>query len=161
MEVNLKKTSINEVKYSDVCKYILSKEYGENVEYSILAKMFNLNLKEESDWKKLSNRMKQVKNILIDYGIVLKNVVGIGYYILKPKQISSYCYRTYVDKSKSLLEKSERILKGVNQSELSEVRKKEHKEMTLLNKELSVGMDNFIENSDYDKNKTYYNSLED
>lgn len=161
MEVNLKKGSINEIKYSNVCEYILSKEYGESLEYNTLAKMFDITLKEESDWKKLRNRMKQIKNMLVDYGIVLKNVVGVGYYILKPKQISSYCYRTYVDKSKSLLEKSERILKGVNQSELSEVRKKEHKEMTLLNKELSVGMDNFIENSDYDKNKTYYNSLED
>ena len=161
MEINFKKSSKNEDKYSKVCIYILDKEYGDIVDFKTLAKMFEIDLVEESDWKKLLNRMKQVKNILIDYGIVLKNVIGVGYYILKPKQISSYCYRTYVEKSKNLLDKSERILKNVDKKELSEVRKKEHKEMQEFNKKLVKEVDLVEEYSEYAKNKTYYNSLED
>ena len=161
MEINFKRSSKNESKYSNVCKYILDKEYGDIVDFKNLAKMFEIDLIEESDWKKLQNRMKQVKNILVDYGIVLKNVIGVGYYILKPKQISSYCYRTYVEKSKNLLDKSERILKNVDKKELSEVRKKEHKEMQEFNKKLVKEVDLVEEYSEYAKNKTYYNSLED
>lgn len=161
MEINFKRSSKNESKYSNVCKYILDKEYGDVVDFKTLAKMFEIDLIEDSDWKKLQNRMKQVKNILIDYGIVLKNVIGVGYYILKPKQISSYCYRTYVEKSKNLLDKSERILKNVDKKELSEVRKKEHKEMQEFNKKLVKEVDLVEEYSEYAKNKTYYNSLED
>ena len=161
MEINFKRSSKNESKYSNVCKYILDKEYGDVVDFKTLAKMFEIDLIEESDWKKLLNRMKQVKNILIDYGIVLKNVIGVGYYILKPKQISSYCYRTYVEKSKNLLDKSERILKNVDKKELSEVRKKEHKKMQKFNKKLVKEFDWVEEYSEYAKNKTYYNSLED
>ena len=79
MEINFKRSSKNESKYSNVCKYILDKEYGDVVDFKTLAKMFEIDLTEESDWKKLQNRMKQVKNILVDYGIVLKNVIGVGY----------------------------------------------------------------------------------
>lgn len=161
MEINFKRSSKNESKYSNVCKYILNKEYGDVIDFKTLANMFEIELKDDSDWKRLQNRMKQVKNILIDYGIVLKNVIGVGYYILKPKQISSYCYRTYVEKSKNLLDKSDRILKNVDKKELSEIRKKEHKEMQEFNKKLVKEVDLVEEYSEYGKNKTYYNSLED
>lgn len=123
--------------------------------------MFEIELLEDKDWHRLSNRMSRVKNIIIDYGIVLKNVIGVGYYILKPKQISSYCYRTYVDKSEELLNKSERILKNVNKKELSDVRKKEHKEMSGLNNKLIEEVKLVKEHSEYVNNKEYYNSLED
>lgn len=161
MEINFKKGTINEEKYSKVCEYILSKNYGDILEHKTLANMFEIELLTDKDWHRFSNRMTRIKNIMIDYGIVLKNVVGIGYYILKPKQISSYCYRTYVDKSKILLNKSERILKNINQKELSEVRKKEYKEMKGFNKKLIEEVNLIEENSDYISNKSYYNSLED
>ena len=73
----------------------------------------------------------------------------------------SYCYRTYVDKSKELLNKSERILKNVNKKELSDVRKKEHKEMSGLNNKLIEEVKMVEEHSEYVNNKEYYNSLED
>lgn len=161
MEINFKRSSKNESKYSNVCKYILDKEYGDVVDFKTLAKMFEIDLTEESDWKKLQNRMKQVKNILVDYGIVLKNVIGVGYYILKPKQISSYCYRTYVEKTKTLLEKSERILSHIDKTELSDIRKKEQSQMYDLNQQLYSEIGLIVEESDYGKNRNYYNSLKD
>lgn len=161
MELNFKKGTINEEKYTKVCKYVLSKNYGDVLDYKVLAGMFEIELSEDKDWHRFSNRMSRVKNIMVDYGIVLKNVIGVGYYILKPKQISSYCYRTYVDKSKELLNKSERILKNVNKKELSDVRKKEHKEMSGLNNKLIEEVKMVEEHSEYVNNKEYYNSLED
>ena len=44
---------------------------------------------------------------------------------------------------------------------MSEIRKKEHKEMQEFNKKLVKEVDLVEEYSEYGKNKTYYNSLED
>ena len=105
--------------------------------------------------------MGRVKNILVDYGYILKTITGVGYYILKPKHISSYCYRTYVDRTKRLLEKSERVLRHVDRTELSDDRKKEHSEMTDLNQQLYGEIGLIVEGSEYGKNRAYYESLGD
>ena len=60
-----------------------------------------------------------------------------------------------------LLEKSERILRHVDQTELSDIRKKEHLEMTRLNQDIYNEIGLVVESSDYGKNRHYYNNLND
>lgn len=161
MQVNYRYNSKNEMKIQDACTYILDKSYGDTISFEQLANLLKYNLEDETEKKRFKNVMSKVKNILINYGYVLKTITGVGYYILKPKHISSYCYRTYIDKTKTLLEKSERILVHVDQKELSEIRKKEYSEMTELNQQLYGEIGLVVEGSEYGRNRAYYNSLED
>ena len=126
-----------------------------------MARILGFNIEDESENRKFKNVMSKVKNVLIDHGYILKTVTGVGYYILKPKHISSYCYRTYVDKTKRLLEKSERILSHIDKTELSGIRKKEQSQMYDLNQQLYSEIGLIVEASDYGKNRNYYNSLKD
>lgn len=161
MQVNYRYSSKNENKIQDACTYILDKNYGDTIPLEQLANLLKYNLDDETEKKRFKNVMSKVRNILIDYGYVLKSITGVGYYILKPKHISSYCYRTYIDKTKTLLEKSEKILVHVDQKELSNIRKKEYSEMTELNQQLYGEIGLVVEGSEYGKNRAYYNSLED
>lgn len=161
MELNYRYNTKNEDKIKDVCEYILDKNYGETIGFEKLAEILKYNIENEQENKRFKNTMSRVKNALIDYGYVLKTITGIGYYILKPKQISSYCYRTYVDKTKVLLEKSDRILKHVDKTEMSGIRKKEHTEMSELNQQIYSEIGLVVEGSEYNKNKHYYNNLND
>lgn len=145
----------------DTINYILDKSYGETLTYKELGKFFNFNVDNEDDLLYLKFQMRDIKNVLIDYGYVLKTVVGIGYYILKPKQISGYCYHAYIRKTEKLLNKSDRILAHVDKSELSETRTQEHKEVCQLNRDVANSIETTIYNSDYEANKYIYENLDD
>lgn len=160
-EVNYRYRTKNEERIKDAVDYILDKDYGSTILFGTLAEIMRFNIQDEQEEKRFKSVMGRVKNILVDSGYILKTITGVGYYILKPKHISSYCYRTYVDRTKRLLEKSERVLKHVDQTELSDIRKKEHSEMTDLNRELYGEIGLVVEASEYGKNRAYYNSLED
>lgn len=160
-EINYRYNSSNQEKIKAICEFILDKSYGDTISKEKVADLVHMNIENEAEKKRFDSIMSRAKNILIDYGYILKSVSGVGYYILKPKHISSYCYRTYVDRTKVLLEKSERILNHVDKSELNEIREKEHNEMKVLNRELYGEIGLVVENSDYGQNRAYYNSLED
>lgn len=140
---------------------ILSKKYGEIIPFQQLGTLLGYNTEDENEKRKFRSTMARVKDFLIEYGYILKTITNVGYYILKPKHISSYCYRTYVDRTKMLLEKSQRILVHVDETELSDVRKEEHKAMSGLNSDLYNGIGLTVENSEYGQKRAYYNSLED
>lgn len=161
IEVNYRYSTKRENQIKDAVEFILDKEYGTTIEFSKLAEIMHYNIEDEVEEKRFKNTMARVKNILIDHGYILKTITGVGYYILKPKHISSYCYRTYVDRTKVLLEKSERILSHVDKTELSDVRKKEHKEMYDLNQQIYGEIGLIVDASDYGNNRNYYNSLKD
>ena len=161
VEVNYRYASKREEQIKDAVDYILDKGYDSKIEFAELAEIMRFNIQDEVEEKRFRSTMSRVKNVLIDHGFILKTIVGVGYYVLKPKHISSYCYRTYIDKTKVLLEKSERILAHVDQTELSDVRKKEHAEMTDLNQQIYGEVGLIVEGSDYGKNRNYYNSLKD
>ena len=99
---------------SETVEYILdeTKEKGKGITLSNkkLGNLLKYNIEDELEWKKYKSTMNRVKNILINYGIVLKSIVGIGYYVLKDNQISGYCYHTYIKRTTILLDKSEHIL---------------------------------------------------
>lgn len=141
--------------------FILEKNYGDTIGYIPLAKLLHYNIDDELESKKFKVMMGRVKNFLIDYGYILKSIPGVGYYILKPKQISGYCYHTYIRRTENLLNKSGRILSHVAQNELSEIRKEEYENVCELNSDVTNAIDTTIENSKYYSKKNYYNNLED
>ena len=165
MKVNFRYESSYKSEYKqriqELIEYILSLNYGETIGFSKVAYILKYNIEDEKEYKKFRSTMSRVKNILIDYGYVLKTITNVGYYILKPKQIGNYCYRTYIKRTENLLEKSNRILNHTDKSMLSEVRKEEHENVMNLNLDLINTIDMTIENSSYYSKKNYYDSLED
>jgi len=145
----------------DAIEYILNKDYGETLSYNELGKLLGYNVNDELELHSLKNQMSKIKNILIDYGYILKTVIGVGYYILKPKQISGYVYHAYIRKTEKILNKSDRILTHVDKSELSAIRTKEYNEVHQLNKDVNNSIETTIYNSAYEANKTTYENLDD
>ena len=165
MKVNFRYDTGRNTEYNqrigELCEIILDMEYGDTVSIDKCASVLHYNIEDEKEKKKFQSTMCRIKNYLIDYGYVLKSIAGVGYYILKPKQISGYCYHTYIRKTENLLNKSGRILDHVAQSELSEIRKEEYNNVCDLNLDVTNAIDTTIENSKYYNKKDYYDNLED
>ena len=165
MKVNFRYDTGRNTEYAqriaELVEIILDMNYGDTVSINKCASTLHYNIEDEKEKKKFQSTMSRVKNYLIDYGYVLKSIVGVGYYILKPKQISGYCYHTYIRRTENLLNKSGRILNHVAQSELSDIRKEEYNNVCDLNLDVTNAIDTTIENSEYYDKKSYYDNLED
>ena len=145
----------------ELVEYVLNKNYGDTISFEKACYLLKYNFDNEKEYKKFKSTMARVKNILIDYGYVLKTITNVGYYILKPKQISGYCYHTYVRRTENLLEKSSRILAHIETINLSEDRKEEYDNMCDLNADLIENIAGTIDVSKYIARKSYYDSIED
>ena len=156
MNLNKKKQNIQQA-----IEYILDKNYGSTITHNELSKILQYNIEYEEELKKYKSVMARIKNFILQYGYVLKSVSGIGYYILKPSQVSSHCYRTYVKSAGRMYDKSEFILEHTDKQELNEVRQEEIKNMMALNKKLIENAWNTVKESAYYSRKNYYDSLED
>ena len=86
----------------EVIEYILSLDYGETITNLELCKMLHYNIDDELDYKRYKVMIGNIKKFLLTKGRILKGITGIGYYILKPKQASQYCFRTYVQSASNL-----------------------------------------------------------
>ena len=144
-----------------MCEYILNKKYGETVFHEDLSKILKYNIEDEEEKKKYKAIMARVKNFLLQYGYVLKGIGGIGYYILKPYQISKHCYRTYIKSASRMYDKSAYILDRTDERELNGERAKELKSMIDLNAQLIENARKTIVESAYYSRKDYYDSLEE
>lgn len=154
-------TSLKKQNMQETIDFILEHNYGSTIGFGQLGQMLGYNIDDEHEKHKFQSIMGRIKSFLIDYGYVLRSVAGIGYYIMKPKQISGYCYHTYIRHTEDLLKKSDRILSHVDMDELSDIRKEEHKNVTDLNYDVFENIDTTIDNSEYMKNKSTYDNLED
>ncbi len=105
--------------------------------------------------------MTSIKGYLITRGRVLKGVPNVGYYILKPSQVSQHCYRTYIKSASRLYDKSAYVLDRTDKTELNEIRMEEINNMIEMNKKLIENSWNTIQESAYYSRKTYYDSLEE
>ena len=165
MKVNFRYTSEYNSEYSqrkaELVEYILDQQYGATIGFEKCANILHYNIEDEKELKKFKSQMIKIKDILINYGYILKTIVGVGYYILKPKQISGYCYHTYIRRTENLLNKSKRILNHVAQNELSDIRKQEYANVCVLNLDVINAVNTTIENSEYYNKKNYYDNLED
>jgi len=165
MKVNFRYDTERNTEYkqrmAELIETILEMNYGETIGFNKCASILHYNIEDEHEKRKFRSTMSRVRNFLIDYGYVLKNITGVGFYILKPKQISGYCYHTYIRNTENLLNKSSRILRHVEQNELSGIRKEEYHNVCDLNKDVINAIDTTIEKSQYWNNKKYYDNLED
>ena len=156
MVVNEVKTSKYEVNTELALEYILTRKHGETIPYVTLANILRFSLQDEHQEKIFKRRMSKIKNILIDYGYVLKSVGGVGYYILKPNQISSFTFRNYIVKPQKAYEKANRILNHVDTTKLNEIGKEEHRYAKELAENIAETTENAIYNSNYWNNKILY-----
>ena len=145
----------------EVIEYVLSFNYGTTLENTELGKILRYNINDEEEFLKYKSTMNRVRNILINYGYVLKGVPGIGYYILKPSQVSNHCYRNYIKRAGRTLDKSVYILEHTDKTELNNDRMEELNNLVQLNKEIVDNMWKNIRESAYYSRKDYYDSLED
>lgn len=145
----------------EAVEFILDASFGTTIKDTDLAKILKYNIYQDEEYHQYKSTMRRIRNFLLQYGYVLKSVSGIGYYILKPAQISSHCYKTYVKRASRLYDKSLYILGRVDQKELNEERKEELESMMKLNRELIDNVLSTITQSKYYSRKDYYNSLKD
>ncbi len=144
----------------EVCEYILESDYGNTISDSDLCKILGYNINDEEEYHKYKTIMSRVRNFLLQYGYVLKSVSGVGYYILKPEQITRHCYNTYVKHASRLYDKSYYVLDRTDKTELNKDRLEEIKNMMELNKQLIETVEATIAESKYYSRKDYYDSLE-
>ena len=145
----------------EVIEFILNKDYGETLSNYELAKMLKYNIDDEEEYHKFKTMMSSIRKFLLRYGRVLKSISGVGYYILKPSQISQHCYRTYIKGAARMFDKSQFVLERTDKSELNETRIEEIQNIMELNKNLIENTWNAIEESKYYSRKNYYDSLEE
>lgn len=145
----------------EVCEYILEQEYGNTISDVDLAKILGYNINDELEFKKYKSIMSRVRNFLLQYGYVLKSISGVGYYILKPSQITRHCYNTYIKHASRLYDKSAYVLDRTDKTELSDERMEEIKNMMDLNKQLIDNVEKTIFESKYYSRKDYYDSLKE
>ena len=145
----------------EAVEYILSYKYGDTIPVEKLAKILKINIENEKEYSRFKSQMCRIKNFLIEYGYIIKSIAGVGYYILKPQQISGYCYHTDIDKTLRTLEKSNYILENVDRHNMSDVRKKEHTEIKNLSNDVYHAVGKTINISEYKKNKYQYDNLID
>ena len=142
---------MNKTFYIDeVTNYIKQKNYGDTITFTELQSITGYNLQDKFEsYKFKSNIIRPVKNRLIYSGIVLKSIRNIGYYILKPNQIQSYTYRTYIVKPLKYFEKADIILSKTNKSLLNKYELDKHKLTQELNHDLLTQANILIENEKY------------
>ena len=158
-------TGERETEYKDrlfeCIEYIESKEYGTTLTKEELAKILGFNIELTKEYDKFSEKMVRIKNYLIEKGIILKSIAGVGYYILKPKQVSGYVYRSYTRRIDKLLAKGSKILYYTPKKDLSEIRTEEIDNLINLNADLIGNVNTIVENSAYYQNKDIYDNLKD
>ena len=158
---NYRYNSAKEKVAQELEEEILSMNYWDTISLYKAAKILGYNIDDEIEKRKFQSMMNKIKNNLIEHGYILKSITGVGFYILKPTQIASYTYRTYIIRPLRLFEKAERILTHTEKTKLVDDRLKEYKEVNELNKILYKTVNDNIDESEYFKNKNYYDSLKD
>ena len=155
------KTGSKTQNIQNTIEFILNKEYGTTITHTELSHLLNYNIEIEEEFKKYRTVIARIKSFIMQYGYVLKGINGVGYYILKPSQISKHCYRTYMKRSARLLDKSFFVLDRTEKQDLNADRTEEINNMMTLNRQLIENMQNTIQESAYYSRKEYYDSLEE
>ena len=145
----------------EVIEYILAQSYGTTLYHNDLCKKLGYNFETEEEFYKYKSMMGSIKRVLTSYGRILRSVPNVGYYILKPSQISQHCYRTYIKGAARMYDKSEYVLERTDKTELNEVRTEEINNMIALTKDLIKKSWDSIQESAYYSRKDYYDNLED
>lgn len=119
-----------------IVELILTKKKGDTLKFEELNSIIKENLKDEHGKNKFRKIMQKAKNQLINYGILIKGINGVGYYILKTNQMSSYTYRNYMIKPIKQIQKGKTILDNLNKKELNNEETKKYDLTKKLNDNL-------------------------
>lgn len=138
-------------------EFILSKNYGETITIEQINNILQENLNSDLGSKRFRNQINKVKNKLYEKGYVIRSIYDIGYYILKPNQVSSYTYRNFIVKPTKQFNKARIIMKNTNTKNLNDDEYVELYNTIELNKEM-IRTTNKILNSEknfYKKGNCY------
>ena len=105
-------------KREKIKKLVLSKNYGETLSYNELNSILQEDLNDYYGKVVFRRQMNKVKNELFSKGYVIRPVYNVGYYILKPNQVSSYTYRNYITKPMNSFKKAKVILDNTKKGKL-------------------------------------------
>lgn len=152
-----KKMNKSTEKINKLYNYLIKKQYGDFIEYNEIEYIIKIPHTE----KQFSIYIRCAKNKLIEHSKVLKAIPGRGYQILKPTQVSSYVYRTYISRALKAYNNSEKILEYLDTDNFNEDRKEEYENISELNDELKKVSIETIKQSKYYSRKDYYNNLEE
>ncbi len=130
-------------------KYILSKDYGTTLTFDELNEFIGEDLKDEYGKMRFKSIIRKVKNQLYKKGYVLRGVINIGYYILKPNQIASYTYRNFMLKPLNTFYKAQIILESTEKNKLNDKEEKKHIKTESLNKALISANEMLIDDKDF------------
>ena len=155
------RNSIKNQNIAETVEYILTMQYGSTVSNDKLAKILGYNLDDDNEYRKYKGTMGRVKSFLQSYGYILRNISGIGYYILRPSEISRHCYNTYIKKAARTYDKSLFVLDHVDKLELTTDRLEELAKIKELNRQLIESVDKVLTESVYYDRKAYWDSLKD
>ena len=137
----------NFLEKENIRNYIMKKQFGDTIVFNDLQQFTDYDLNNEyENYKFKTTIMRFVKDELIQEGYILKSIRGVGYYILKQNQISSYTYRTYIKKPLRYLNKADTILKSTHTVLLNKKEVEKHSLTQELNEEL-IGKNSEIINS--------------
>lgn len=164
-KMNFRYEQINDSKkkqnIQEVVEFILENDYGTMLYNEDLSKILGYNFEIEEEYYKYKSIMQRVKNFLLQYGYVLKSVGGVGYYILKPSEISRHCYKTYIKRAARMYDKSAYVLDRTDKSQMNEDRLQEITDLIEVNQKLIDSAWNTLKESAYYSRKDYYESLVD
>ena len=144
-------------KIEELYNMFMQKEYGDIVYHAEVERILGI----DRTIAKYGIYVRKAKDKLIEHSKVLKGIAGIGYQVLKPKQVSGFVYRKYIKKALNMYNHSTDILNYLDKSNLSDTRIQEYNEVKELNDNLKETTSNIITGSRYYSRKDYYDSLDD
>lgn len=95
------------------------------------------------------SQMNKVKDRLYKKGFVIRSIYNIGYYILKPNQVSSYTYRNFIVRPTKQYNKAKIILENINNKEFNNDENLEFKTTKSLNKKIIDTTNNLLNSNEY------------
>lgn len=150
MENKLNKNEFSpKEKREQVYNYILTKKYGDTITNEELNNILQENLKDEYGKIRFRNQMVKVKDTLYKKGFVIRPIYNIGYYILKPNQVSSYTYRNFIVRPTKQYNKAKIILENINNKEFNNDENLEFKTTKSLNKKIIDTTNNLLNSNEY------------
>lgn len=141
-------------------EFILSKNYGETITIEQINNILQENLNSDLGSKRFRNQINKVKNKLYEKGYVIRSIYDIGYYILKPNQVSSYTYRNFIIKPTKQFNKARIIMKNTNTKDLNDDEYVELYNTIELNKEMIRTTNKVLKSEkNFYKEGNYYNGI--
>ena len=136
-------------KREEIKELILSREYGETLTYEELNNILQEDLGDFYGREVFRRQMNKVKNELFSEGYVIRPVYNVGYFILKPNQVSSYTYRNYIVKPMNSFKKAKIILNNTEKKKLKGQEISEYVNTCELNEAIIYANEELINSEEY------------